>query len=82
MENLEKRFTDLENKIDSLAGKITTGFEAVSENLKSLEKRIDILKGSSVSDLGTVETTVNKGFDEVASKINKINLDSIKVWVT
>lgn len=79
MQELETRFTELEKKIENLTGTITTGFEAVSENLKSLEKKIESVQSGSREGMGLVENKVSRGFEDVASRLDTIITELRKI---
>lgn len=76
MENLEKKVNELDVKLkditiqlDLLANQIATGFEIVSKEFDSIEKKI----GGTISNIGDVEKTMKEGFADVISELRKIN---------
>lgn len=70
---MEQKVKELEAKIDNLTEQITKGFELMSQNFKEIENSIENLRGGSQSDLGTVESTISKGFADIILELKKIN---------
>ena len=73
---METKIADLERKIDTLMESVASGFEAVSTDLKAIEKRLDILKGKSESNLDTIDEgfiTVTSKLDDIINELKKVN---------